>query len=169
MPPSPQEATWTQTHSQPGAGGSGFWNSAPWILLLALSPNTSTCEDTHEGAETPAKEEEEGGVLSCLSENLCWRESPDGLCWGCGAQPSGRRGSQTRGSTLPLQPPGTQCQRPGRLSMTTQPPSPGRTQQALAQRCPSPQTRRGSLLPMVTLHLATRPSGSSLETRDLCP
>lgn len=61
MPPSPQEATWTQTHPQPGAGGSGFWNSAPWIPLLAPSPNTPTCEDTHEGAETPAKEEEEGG------------------------------------------------------------------------------------------------------------
>ena len=60
------------------------------------------------------------------------------------------------------------CQRLGRLSMTTQPPSPRRTQQALAWRCPSPQTCRGSLLPMVTLHLATRPSGSSLETRDLC-
>ena len=109
-------------------------------------------------------------MLSCVSKNLCWRKSPGGLHWGCGAQPSGTRSlSWEQGVYIPSAAPWDAVPETWTALDNDSAPVPREDQEALARRCPSPQTRRGSPLPMVTLHLATRPSGSSLETRDLCP
>lgn len=109
-------------------------------------------------------------MLSHVTENLCWRESPGGLLWGYGAQPSGKRGlSWEQGVYTPSTAPWDAVPETWMALNDDSAPVSREDQQALALRCPSPQTHRGFPLPTVTFHLATRPSGSSLETRDLCP
>lgn len=94
----------------------------------------------HEGAETPAKGEEEEGC-SAASVKIFAGGRVQAACTGAAGPSLQGRGvlAGSRGSTFPPQPPGTQCQRPGRLSITTQPPSPGRTKRPWLGGAPHPK------------------------------
>ena len=158
MPPSPQEAVWTQTHPQLAAGVSGFWNSAPWIPLLALSPKPPPVRTRTRELKRQQRRKRKGGC-SATSLKIFAGGRVQAACAGV-VGPSLQGGgvsAGSRGSTLPPQPPGMQCQRPGWLSMTTQPPSPGRTSRPWLGGAPHPKPTEAPCCPRL---LSTWQQGS---------